>query len=947
MKLITHIEYHTVWGETLALRVRGKSYPMEYTPGDIWVARIGRLHPGQRLEYRYEVYQDGVCTRTEWFSHCVQLPSCNAPVSVPAVQSLEKAHHLIASGTVSDDVTDSVSAGQTHRPALHAILPEAVSRNATVPEILSGGGEILSVGKNVVEIRDVWSDVPAGLPLHSAPFAEGIFRDDGCISPEGGCLSSEGGCPVGKSFGIGKCGITDNLGSYGETGLNGNEEEAGSYGNGSPEAASVRRGVWKAAGTAIPVFSLRSENGFGVGEFNDLKLLVDWAAATGQKVIQLLPVNDTTMTWTWRDSYPYNACSSFALHPQFIHLPSAGVVEDDEYYRLQKELNSLPELDYERVNREKHRFLRMAFEKSGRKTLQTETFKSYVRENSEWLLPYAVYCVLRDRFGTADFTRWRTGANDCRFASCSDVESGSTACQSQDCGGSAFRSVADPMSATCQSQDCGGSAFRSVAEPMSATCQIPDGGGSVSCSSVGPGTAIRSSLDIGSGIFPGLDIGGDTASGTADCPAAASDYSVYDRETVMSFAAEHREDVEYWYFVQYHLHMQLLESRNYAHSKGVIFKGDLPIGVSRNSADAWMDRDLFNMDSCAGAPPDAFSTEGQNWGFPTYNWDVMEKDGFAWWKARLGNMSRYFDAFRIDHILGFFRIWEIPLAAKSGLAGHFSPALPYSSKELADLGFDMKCRQFPKVCLDRSPGALFVPDPHHRDKWHPCIAARSSAAYAALAPDCRHAFDSLYEDFFYHRHNRFWKESAMRKLPALLSATGMLACGEDLGMIPACVPEIMREYQILSLEIQRMPKKFGERFADPAEYPYYSVCTTSTHDTSTLRAWWEEDREMTRLFWKDMLGGEGEAPDVCTPSICRSIIQMHLDSPSMLAILPIQDWLSVDGTLRLSDPMEERINIPSDPHHYWRYRMHLTLESLLRQDGFNSVLREMILSSGR
>ena len=288
MKLITHIEYHTVWGETLALRVRGKSYPMEYTPGDIWVARIGRLHPGQRLEYRYEVYQDGVCTRTEWFSHCVQLPSCNAPVSVPAVQSLEKAHHLIASGTVSDDVTDSVSAGQTHRPALHAILPEAVSRNATVPEILSGGGEILSVGKNVVEIRDVWSDVPAGLPLHSAPFAEGIFRDDGCISPEGGCLSSEGGCPVGKSFGIGKCGITDNLGSYGETGLYGNDGETGSYGNGSPEAASVWRGVWTAAGTAIPVFSLRSENGFGVGEFNDLKLLVDWAAATVQKVFQLL-----------------------------------------------------------------------------------------------------------------------------------------------------------------------------------------------------------------------------------------------------------------------------------------------------------------------------------------------------------------------------------------------------------------------------------------------------------------------------------------------------------------------------------------------------------------------------------------------------------------------------------------------------------------------------------
>ena len=724
MKLITHIEYHTVWGQELFLRAGDKVYPMKYTPGDIWMAEISGLRRGRIFEYRYEVHQDGVCTRTEWLPHRV----------------------MMQGGDPSESML----------------------------EILSGDGRILSEGKNAVEVRDFWSVVPSCLPLHSAPFAEGVFHVRN--SRENGTLQ------------IG----------------------------------------WKAAGTAVPVFSLRSERSFGVGEFRDLKLLVDWAVKTGQKVIQLLPVNDTTMSWTWTDSYPYNANSSFALHPQFLHLPAAGVDEDEEYLRLRKELNALPELDYERVNLEKHRLLRKAFEKSGKETLTAEAFKAFFNENQGWLLPYAVYSVLRDRFGTADFTRWE------RFAE-------------------------------------------------------------------------------------------------------------YDNDAVWSFASDNQHETAYWYFVQYHLHVQLLEARNYAHSKGVIFKGDLPIGVSRTSVDAWTNARLFNMDSQAGAPPDAFSDDGQVWGFPTYNWEEMSKDGYAWWKSRLGNMSRYFDAFRIDHILGFFRIWEIPLDAVSGLLGHFNPAMPYRTAELESMGFRMK------VCTGKSRGkdVLFVPDPKKRGYWHPRIAAQNTSVYSGLPEDMKKTFDSLHEDFFYRRHNGFWKESAMKKLPSLLTATGMLACGEDLGMIPGCVPDVMSEYQILSLEIQRMSKKFGERFADPAAYPYYSVCTTSTHDMNPLRAWWEEDRDVTEHFWKEVLGYPGEAPVHCEPWICRRIIEMNLESPSMLVILPLQDWLSTDGELRLDDPFKERINIPARPRHYWRYRMHQTLECLLRQDRFNAGIMEMVSASGR
>ena len=728
MKLITHIEYHTVWGQDLYLRSGIREYPMKYAPGDIWTAEVDGLEEGQTFGYRYEVHEGGFCVRTEWLSHSVTVPECHADGPV-------------AAGQDAAEVRDAV------------------------------------VERGVIEVRDAWSDVPEDLPLRSAPFAEGIFRKDG-------------------------------------------------------------RSPWRAAGTAVPVFSLRSESGFGTGEFNDLKLLADWAAMTGQKVIQLLPVNDTTRTWSRADSYPYNAVSSFALHPQFIHLPAVGVEEDEEYLRLRRELNALPELDYERVNREKHRLLRKAFAETGAKIMASEEFKTFCRDNAGWLFPYAAFCVLRDESGTSDFSSWK---------------------------------------------------------------------------------------------------------GCEDGTHCNEDFSVYDADKVSGYARAHKKGIDYWCFVQYHLHVQLLEARDYARSKGVIFKGDLPIGVSRTSADAWVNASLFNMDSCAGAPPDAFSADGQNWGFPTYDWDAMAKDGYAWWKARLGRMSQYFDAFRIDHILGFFRIWEIPVDAGSGLLGHFNPSLPYSAAELAAKGFDLR------KCAGRRRGrnVLFVPDPRRKGYWHPCISAKSARVYAALDAGGKSAFDSLYEDFFYHRHTGFWKESAMRKLPALLSATGMLACGEDLGMIPACVPETMAEYRILSLEIQRMPKKFGERFADPATYPYYSVCTTSTHDTSTLRAWWEEDREQTEAYWHEMLGEKGNAPETCSPDICRRIIGEHLGSPSMLAILPLQDWLSIDGTLRSADPEKERVNVPSDPHHYWRYRMHLTLEALLQQDRFNARIREMVSASGR
>ncbi len=656
---------------------------------------------------------------------------------------------------------------------------------------------------------------------------------------------------------------------------------------------------WRGAGTAIPVFSLRSDSDFGVGDFFDLKPMIDWAASTGQKFLQILPINDTTMTHKWTDSYPYNANSTFALHPQYLRVSELGSLHDAErqkhYDDLARELNSLREIDYERVNNTKNALTRELFEQNGAEVTASADFKAFVEKNESWLTPYAAFCVLRDRYQTPEFEKWE-------------------------------------------------------------------------------------------------------------------EYAVYDAEKIADFVARNSSYINYVYYIQYYLDKQMREVHEYARSKGVAIKGDIPIGISRTSVDAWMYPRLFNMNSQAGAPPDDFSVLGQNWGFPTYNWEEMGKDGFAWWKARFSKMSEYFDAYRIDHVLGFFRIWEIPMDAIHGLLGHFNPALPFTADELRNsydfwidpdlhttpyimdyfLGdffgeyTDMARERFlisvgygryrlkeefntqrkvadyfareeknemnTRLCdalMGLIDDVLFIPDPQEPWKYHPRISAQFTYSYRSLTDYERWCFDRLYNDFFYHRHNDFWYGKAMWKLPPLIDATDMLVCAEDLGMIPDCVPAVMSALEIIALEIQRMPKDPRHEFGDTWHYPYYSVCTTSTHDMSGIRGWWEENRQKTQDFYNKVLHHGGVAPQYAEPWICKQILELHTKSPSMLCIIPLQDWLSIDGNIRRENPLEEQINVPANSRHYWRYRMHLTVETLLGLSGFNSELHHMISESGR
>lgn len=671
----------------------------------------------------------------------------------------------------------------------------------------------------------------------------------------------------------------------------------------SDESFKYPLGNWKGAGVSVPVFSLRSEKSFGVGEFGDLIDFIDWGKSVGMKMVQILPVNETIASHNWLDSYPYKSISVMALHPIYMNIYKIGELKDKkimkEFKVKQEELNKETHVDYPEVLKWKSRYYKLIFDQEKATFFKREDYKKFFKENKDWLVPYAAFVYLRDQMKNPDFRKW-------------------------------------------------------------------------------------------------------------------TKYSKYDKKAIEKISqpeSKEWDDIAVHYFIQFHLDKQLGKVSSYARENGIVLKGDIPIGISPNSVEAWTEPHLFNLDAQAGAPPDDFAIKGQNWGFPTYNWEVMAKENYTWWRNRLQKMAAYFDAYRIDHILGFFRIWEIPTHAVEGVLGYFKLALPYTAEEINTHGIHFnydrmvkpyirhhllqdifgeytdeviaeylnatnhgeyqmkeqydsqakvnqhflkeieeeelsdKNRKIRDGLFDLIANVIFVQSGH--DEWHPRILMENTSSFAELDNNTKNQLIQLYNHFFYKKHDDFWYHKGMEKLPAIITASNMLVCGEDLGMVPDCVHPVMDQLNILTLEIQRMSKDPKIKFAHPADAPYLSVCTTSTHDMSTIRGWWEEDKEMIQEFHNNELGNPGDAPFYAEPWICQQMITQHIHSPAMWTTFPIQDLIAIDGDLRWHKTQEEQINEPSNVRHKWRFRMHQSIDDLKKADKFNHLLKTLIEESGR
>ncbi len=890
MTITFRIQYHTTWGESLQVLI-GKEIVvgLSTVDGYNWQGQ-GYYTPeisGAPVAYRYEVCREGRSVRREFGA----IPHIFCPATD------ENAHYLL-----QDDWRDLPSASYRFSSAFsgqgvasaQACLPHAEGKANVVFRALFPSGNTrnksLALAGNCPALGNWGKSAPLRLN-EVRPHVWQVAIDAALLPPD---------------FEYKYVLVNPEDGSISEWEARDNHAanipalQPGEIYAGPEEEVFFPRENYRIAGCAIPVFSIRTEGSFGVGDFGDLKTFIDWAADTHQRAVQILPINDTTMTGTWTDSYPYSSISIYAFHPMYVDLRQLPSLHDTEaaisFEQKRKELNSLPQVDYEGVNHWKRAYLKAVFLQEKDNLLHSKDFLQFYRDNAEWLQPYAAFCYLRDRFHTPDFQQWQ-------------------------------------------------------------------------------------------------------------------DYSLYRKELAEQLCSPENEaylETTFHCFIQYLLHIQLLDACNHGRERGVIVKGDIPIGISRTSVEAWVEPYYFNMNGQAGAPPDAFSTKGQNWGLPTYNWKMMEKDSYRWWQRRFRKMAEYFTAYRIDHILGFFRIWEIPLHSVHGLLGQFVPALPMSVSEIQNYGLyfqkDFMTRPFindfmlnqmfgqraqevrdtfvrhlhddiyamrPEFDTQRKIEAyfagkddaesnnlkeglyalvsdvLFIPDRDNPEMYHPRIAVQNDYIYRQLNPQEKDAFNRLYNDYYYRRHNDFWYREAMKKLPILTQSTSMLVCGEDLGMVPDCVPWVMEQLQILSLEIQRMPKRPEDEFGHVYAYPFRSVCTIGTHDMTTFRGWWEEDRNLSAHYFYHELGHWGELPKHAPGWLCEDVVRRHLYSPSMLCILTWQDWTAMDETLRNPNIDIERINVPANPHHYWRWRMHLTLEELRQQNAFNDKIRGMIDESGR
>lgn len=891
MKICFHIEYRTTFGEELAVNIlygdKTESHKMGTSDGLHWTCELSKTAKTHTsIDYYYSVMQGDRPTRTEWLvePHRLEFAAANGTrytvydhwLDIPEDSYLYSSAFTDCVAAREKEMSKEVGFARTVRLKVRAPQLRYNERLGII-----GGGEALGN----------WE------ARHALKMAE-HESNEWVISLDADTL------PQAFEFKFVALREGNETAPLWENGMNRTV--------GLPELAPGEVVVyeltqayfpvypWKGAGTVIPIFSLRSEGSFGVGDFGDLKQMIDWCVKTGQRILQVLPINDTNITHTWQDSYPYNSISIYALHPQYTDLRQLPALKDKErkahFDDLRKELNALPQIDYERVNSAKMEYLRALYAQEGSKMMKTEAFKLFFEQNKEWLIPYAAFAHYRDLYGTATFSEW------------------------------------------------------------------PD----------------------------------------------HRTFTDKEREAMSEPTTKAYKEVAFWYFVQFNLDRQMRSAHEHARKSKVILKGDIPIGISRDGVEAWVEPRYFNLNGQAGAPPDAFSTNGQNWGFPTYDWEAMLQDDCSWWVRRFRKMAEYFDAYRIDHVLGFFRIWEIPIDAVHGLLGQFSPSLGMTREEIEAYGLGFREEFFTKPFIadwtiekifgeragyvkdnflnhvhedlwEMKPeyntqrkvearwksgeqgmdstlrdglyalisDVLFVRDRKNKNKFHPRIGVQNDFIYQTLQDNDKFVFNRLYNDYFYRRNNQFWYAEAMKKLPKLTQATRMLVCAEDLGMVPDCVPWVINELRILSLEIQSMPKDPSTRFGHLERNPYRSVDTISTHDMLTLRQWWDEDESQTQDYFSSMLHRGDPAPHPLPGWLAKDIVSRHLTSPSILCLLSFQDWMSINEQLRLPDQNAERINIPANPRHYWRYRMHLSIEQLLAADDLNNEISTLIIQSGR
>lgn len=685
--------------------------------------------------------------------------------------------------------------------------------------------------------------------------------------------------------------------------------------NNSKEPKS-RLSSTRMTGISIPLGAIATKKNTVIGEFSVLPDFAKFCKNAGIEVIQLLPVNDTGT-----QSSPYSGLSAFALHPIYVDLKALpefeAIYSSDKkfakkYDSFVKEnpYDGKSRYKYDAILNKKDELLREIYKtteiaKTGE---ATEELSKWIKKNP-WIVNYAVYKNLKYKYMQASWKSW-----DEKDKNLSEKE-------------------------------------------------------------------------------------------------------IKSRWTKKS---EQKENL-FYAWTQMRANEQFKKASDAVKKSGILLKGDMPILMNEDSCDAWALPNIFNQNLRAGSPVDGENPSGQNWGFPTYNWKYLKENDYSWWKDRLKNAEQYYSAYRLDHILGFFRIWAIPTRDTTAVLGHTDPYVPIKRDEFHNAGFaDDRIRwlsqphiptgavenitwnhesatkimekfcdrigneelwlfkesvQGDKDIYESDLSAFCQGDAEGRVKdilarfWKdrafieitennfvPLWTHPETTAWKSLSLDEQNRLNQLIDNAE-RKENELWETQSDEILSALTNSVNMIPCGEDLGANLSCLPGVMAKNKILSLRVYRWSRKWNEKPEQPyvpfAELPKLSVCTSSVHDSSTLRQWWSEDKNGVSLFVKtypkffgiedwDNEAKNRVAEEPYSPEKGLAFLTALASANSDFCIHPFQDFLSTDKKYWLEKEDDERINIPGTVSEFnWTYRIPCLLEEIAKDENLIANIKKI------
>jgi 4-alpha-glucanotransferase len=589
-----------------------------------------------------------------------------------------------------------------------------------------------------------------------------------------------------------------------------------------------RIGTCRRAGILAPLFLLYSQESIGVGDFHDLKLLVDWAKRTGNSIIQLLPMNEMGPLFC-----PYDSVSSFALEPMYISLKEIPLAKNKSIYKKLKDLKKLfrpgrEYVDYA-IKKEKMQLLWEIYLKEVPDN--SLEFKEFREENAYWLLDFTLYKVVKDYHKGLPWYEWGT------------------------------------------------------------------------------------------------------------------EFKNHSKRALESFEKEHEKELGFQMWLQWQLYKQLKDIRLYAKEKKVLLKGDLPILVSRDSADVWQYPEFFKLEYASGAPPDMYCAKGQRWGMPTYNWENIAADNFRHLKEKLKYAENFYDILRIDHVVGLFRIWSIPYnepLENKGLNGSFDPK---NENEWAGHGRDilsvmlkstemLLCAEdlgvIPKVCTETLK-ELGIPG-NDVQRWvkdwkikHDFLNPKD---YRALSVAMLSTHDTTN-----------WPACWENEAGTVDSDLFIRKCSDHRKINFNNVKE-----RLFDLARSKQGRLRWLSRIDSVD-KLVSILGKKKEELADFIELYQNSYQEKEKLWK-LLKLPGPMREKSDPDILTAALRITLESSAIFCINTIIDWLYLTNIFK-GDPYRYRINTPGTINaKNWSLTLPFSLEELLKHK-VNKKIRALIISSGR